>query len=86
MDSPQIRSKPSVRSPVKQIVTFPFLNSMWRPSAYLMVTTLGLINLIASYFFLVETKGINLDAVKIHEEDVEEDEKMDMVKKENGSA
>uniref|UniRef100_A0A1I7YL87 MFS domain-containing protein n=1 Tax=Steinernema glaseri TaxID=37863 RepID=A0A1I7YL87_9BILA len=65
---------------------FLFLNRTWPPSAYLMVSTLGMVNLIASYFFLVETKGINLDAVKIHEEDVEEDEQMDMLKKENGSA
>ncbi|KAK0415971.1 hypothetical protein QR680_012225 [Steinernema hermaphroditum] len=65
----------------------PFLNSIWGPSAYLTVVILGLINLVVSYFFLVETKGINLDAVKIHEEDVEEEEEqMDMLKKENGNA
>ncbi|KAK0415970.1 hypothetical protein QR680_012224 [Steinernema hermaphroditum] len=65
----------------------PFLNSIWGPSAFLTVAVVGLVNLVTSYFFLVETKGINLDAVKIHEEDVEEEEEqMDMLKKENGNA
>ncbi|KAK0414682.1 hypothetical protein QR680_011567 [Steinernema hermaphroditum] len=43
-----------------------FLNSVWAPSAYMAVSVLGLFNLTISYFFLVETKGIDLHTVPIH--------------------
>ncbi|CAD6193008.1 unnamed protein product [Caenorhabditis auriculariae] len=46
----------------------PFLNYAnvwWPPSVYLTVVLLGLVNLVISYTFLVETKNINLDAVHI---------------------
>ncbi|TKR75962.1 hypothetical protein L596_017179 [Steinernema carpocapsae] len=62
----------------------PFLNSLWGPSAYLAVVVIGLINLTTSYFFLVETKGCVLDDVKIHPEDLEDEEQSEeMLKKEN---
>ncbi|CAD5217765.1 unnamed protein product [Bursaphelenchus okinawaensis] len=45
--------------------TLAFLNSFWAPSAYLTVCSLGLINLIISYLWLVETKGVVLDKVNL---------------------
>ncbi|CAI5443970.1 unnamed protein product [Caenorhabditis angaria] len=39
----------------------------WPPSVYVTVVILGSINLIVSYFFLVETKNVNLDNVHITE-------------------
>ena len=43
-----------------------YLNILWEPSAYVTVVILGLINLIVSYKWLSETKGINLDDVRLH--------------------
>ncbi|PIC42649.1 hypothetical protein B9Z55_009658 [Caenorhabditis nigoni] len=42
-----------------------YANLWWPPSVYLTVVLLGTINLIISYFFLVETKNVNLDNVHI---------------------
>uniref|UniRef100_A0AC35F5B6 Major facilitator superfamily (MFS) profile domain-containing protein n=1 Tax=Panagrolaimus sp. PS1159 TaxID=55785 RepID=A0AC35F5B6_9BILA len=57
-----------------------YMNSHWPPSAYLTVVCLGIINLIISYKYLVETKGINLDHVHVEDETrevhVEEEVKM----------
>ncbi|CAI4230614.1 unnamed protein product [Auanema sp. JU1783] len=53
----------------------PYLNqatSVWPPALYLTVVVLGTVNLGMSYFFLVETKGINLDKVKIPDDDAED--------------
>ncbi|KJH45815.1 hypothetical protein DICVIV_08139 [Dictyocaulus viviparus] len=49
----------------------PFLtyaNVYWAPSLYLAVVILGVMNLVISYFFLVETKNVNLDHVTLDEE------------------
>ncbi|CAB3402410.1 unnamed protein product [Caenorhabditis bovis] len=57
----------------------PFLslaNQWWPPFIYATVVALGTINLIVSYFFLVETKNVNLDAVHI---DATEDESSPMM-------
>ncbi|KAL7078014.1 hypothetical protein ACQ4LE_002464 [Meloidogyne hapla] len=45
-----------------------FLNTHWSSSVYLVIVLIGLINLLISWLFLIETKGINLDAVHLHEE------------------
>uniref|UniRef100_A0A158P7D4 MFS domain-containing protein n=1 Tax=Angiostrongylus cantonensis TaxID=6313 RepID=A0A158P7D4_ANGCA len=42
-----------------------YMNSFWPPSVYFSVFVLGSINLIVSYMFLIETKGVNLDDVNI---------------------
>lgn len=42
-----------------------FLNSLWVASAYLTVILLGSLNLLISYFGLVETKGVDLDTVDL---------------------
>ncbi|KAF8359787.1 hypothetical protein PRIPAC_94782 [Pristionchus pacificus] len=55
---------------------------------YVIVVGLGVINLIQSYFFLVETKGIVLDNVKVDEDDFDEvvqSEEEEMHELENGS-
>ncbi|KAI6215476.1 hypothetical protein M3Y94_00389200 [Aphelenchoides besseyi] len=52
-----------------------YLNHLWAPSAYLAVVLLGLVNLLISYAWLVETKGVNLDKVKL-EGTTEEEMKM----------
>jgi len=49
--------------------TLAFLNTHWSASVYMTVVVLGTINLIASYFFLVETKGVVLDKVHIPDND-----------------
>ena len=48
------------------------MNTFWPPAVYLTVVILGSVNLIASYFFLVETKNVNLDEVTISDEPTEE--------------
>lgn len=50
--------------------TLAFLNTIWAPSAYLTVVVLGSVVLLISYAWLVETKGVNLDKVKLHEADI----------------
>ncbi|KAL4003515.1 Sugar transporter family protein [Acanthocheilonema viteae] len=40
-----------------------FLSNIWPPSAYLIVVIVGLISLISSCLFLVETKDVHLDRV-----------------------
>jgi len=47
---------------------------MWSSSAYLAVFSLGTTNLFVSYFWLPETKGIDLDAVQIGTGGDDEDE------------
>ncbi|KAI1704139.1 sugar transporter domain-containing protein [Ditylenchus destructor] len=44
-----------------------FMNTIWAPSAYLTICFLGSISLFVSYNWLIETRGINLDNVKLHE-------------------
>jgi hypothetical protein len=39
----------------------------------LVVTLLGLINLFVSYFWLVETKGVSLDTVKLDDKLLEQE-------------
>uniref|UniRef100_A0A914DUY0 Major facilitator superfamily (MFS) profile domain-containing protein n=1 Tax=Acrobeloides nanus TaxID=290746 RepID=A0A914DUY0_9BILA len=46
-----------------------FLNRFWAPSAYMTVVVLGIVNVCISYAWLVETKGVVLDDVKIKDED-----------------
>uniref|UniRef100_A0A0N5A5R7 MFS domain-containing protein n=1 Tax=Parastrongyloides trichosuri TaxID=131310 RepID=A0A0N5A5R7_PARTI len=43
------------------------LNTFWPSAAYSFVVSLGIINLIISYFFLVETKNVILDNVHVIE-------------------
>uniref|UniRef100_A0A0N5A5R8 MFS domain-containing protein n=1 Tax=Parastrongyloides trichosuri TaxID=131310 RepID=A0A0N5A5R8_PARTI len=45
----------------------PLLNNYWSPTMYLIVAGLGIVNFIVSYFFLIETKNINLDNVFVDE-------------------
>ncbi|VDD95558.1 unnamed protein product [Enterobius vermicularis] len=40
-----------------------YMTSIWRPATYLVVVVLGIINLIVSCLFLVETKNVNLEEV-----------------------
>jgi hypothetical protein len=40
-----------------------FLNTLWPVSAYLAVVLLGSLNWLISWLWLVETKGVDLDAV-----------------------
>ncbi|CAJ0941320.1 unnamed protein product, partial [Mesorhabditis belari] len=47
--------------------TLNHLNTIWPPSVFLAVTIVGVINLFVSYFFLVETKNVNLDNVTMGE-------------------
>lgn len=47
---------------------------------YLIASVLGLVNLACSFFFLVETKGVVLEAVRISEE--EEEDSLDLKKAE----
>ncbi|KAL3073710.1 hypothetical protein niasHS_015543 [Heterodera schachtii] len=42
-----------------------FLNSFWAVSVYLAVVLLGTLNLTVSCLWLVETKGISLDSVRL---------------------
>ncbi|KAI1704387.1 organic cation transporter-like protein [Ditylenchus destructor] len=44
-----------------------FMNTIWAPSAYLTICCLGCISLFVSWNWLIETKGIKLDNVKLHE-------------------
>uniref|UniRef100_A0A915ETS8 Major facilitator superfamily (MFS) profile domain-containing protein n=1 Tax=Ditylenchus dipsaci TaxID=166011 RepID=A0A915ETS8_9BILA len=62
--------------------TLAFMNTIWAPSAYLAVAVLGTISFLVSYFWLIETRGINLDSVKLHEEHLE----VDKGKIQNGNA
>lgn len=62
------------------------MNSFWSPSAYVTVVVLGTLNLFISYNWLVETKGINLDHVNVHDEEgtnVTAEENVKMLPKEN---
>nr|CDJ83752.1 Major facilitator superfamily MFS-1 domain containing protein [Haemonchus contortus] len=43
-----------------------YANVYWPPALYLAVVIAGLVNLVISYFFLVETKNVNLDSVTLH--------------------
>ncbi|CAK5077820.1 unnamed protein product [Meloidogyne enterolobii] len=45
-----------------------FLNTRWPASVYLIIVLIGSINLLISWLFLIETKGINLDSVHLHED------------------
>ncbi|KAK6744395.1 hypothetical protein RB195_011228 [Necator americanus] len=49
------------------VVLLTYANVYWAPSLYLAVVILGILNLIQSYLFLVETKGVNLDSVTLDE-------------------
>ncbi|KAK5984681.1 hypothetical protein GCK32_005974 [Trichostrongylus colubriformis] len=42
-----------------------YANVYWPPALYLAVVIAGLVNLVVSYFFLVETKNVNLDSVTL---------------------
>ncbi|KAK6021248.1 hypothetical protein OSTOST_13081 [Ostertagia ostertagi] len=42
-----------------------YANVYWPPALYLAVVIAGFVNLIISYFFLVETKNVNLDSVTL---------------------
>ncbi|KAF7627328.1 MFS domain-containing protein [Meloidogyne graminicola] len=47
-----------------------FVNTFWSLSVYLVIVLLGLFNLLISWLFLYETKGINLDAVHLHNNEI----------------
>lgn len=50
----------------------PFLtyaNKWWPPAVYITVIVLGTVNLLISYFFLQETKNVNLDDVHVDDEE-----------------
>ncbi|EPB72391.1 hypothetical protein ANCCEY_08514 [Ancylostoma ceylanicum] len=55
----------SILIAVSKMLTY--ANVYWAPSLYLTVVILGIVNLIISYFFLVETKDVNLDSVTLEE-------------------
>ncbi|KAL3116308.1 hypothetical protein niasHT_002391 [Heterodera trifolii] len=50
-----------------------FLNSFWAVSVYLAVALLGTLNLTVSFLWLVETKGINLDSVRLAQVEAEDE-------------
>ncbi|KAI6240062.1 hypothetical protein M3Y99_00490600 [Aphelenchoides fujianensis] len=56
--------------------TLTFLSHVWAPSPYLAVVVLGAINLAVSYAWLIETKGVNLDKVKLEGAETEEETKI----------
>ncbi|CAI2350981.1 unnamed protein product [Caenorhabditis sp. 36 PRJEB53466] len=61
----------------------PFLtyaNTWWPPAVYVTVIALGFINLLVSFFFLQETKNVNLDEVHVDAEE-REPEVMPMIQK-----
>ncbi|GMT19726.1 hypothetical protein PFISCL1PPCAC_11023 [Pristionchus fissidentatus] len=60
-----------------------YVNQHYGGLVYIIVVALGTINLIQSYFFLVETKGIVLDNVKVDDDDVTLDDE-EMTELENG--
>ncbi|KAI1700125.1 sugar transporter domain-containing protein [Ditylenchus destructor] len=45
-----------------------YLNTVWAPSAYLVLASLGSISLLVSCLWLVDTRGVNLDKVDFEEE------------------
>jgi hypothetical protein len=47
------------------------LNDRWAASAYLAVAVVGSVNLVVSYCWLIDTKGIPLDAVGLVKEGTE---------------
>uniref|UniRef100_A0A915EGC8 Major facilitator superfamily (MFS) profile domain-containing protein n=1 Tax=Ditylenchus dipsaci TaxID=166011 RepID=A0A915EGC8_9BILA len=49
--------------------TLAFMNTVWPPSAYFFVASLGLASLLVSFMWLVETKGVSLEKVKMYEEE-----------------
>ncbi|KAI1710190.1 sugar transporter domain-containing protein [Ditylenchus destructor] len=49
-----------------------FLNTIWAPSAYLMLASIGSISLLVSCLWLDDTRGVNLDKVEIKEEQDED--------------
>lgn len=51
-----------------------FLSNIWPPSAYLIVVLVGVISLISSCLFLVETKNIHLDRVDEESVSVQEEQ------------
>ena len=52
------------------------MNDIWAASAYFAVAVIGSINLLVSYLWLIDTKGVDLDAVKLGVEEEEKDEAM----------
>ncbi|KAL3116352.1 hypothetical protein niasHT_002435 [Heterodera trifolii] len=50
-----------------------FLNSFWAVSVYLAVVLLGTLNLTVSCLWLVETKGISLDSVRLAQMSAEDE-------------
>ncbi|KAI6177299.1 hypothetical protein M3Y97_00891600 [Aphelenchoides bicaudatus] len=56
--------------------TLTFFNRFWAPSVFVTVVVLGIVNLIVSYCWLVETKNVNLDKVKLESNPTEEEMKM----------
>lgn len=44
------------------------MNSIWSASVYVIIVVLGLLSLLISYNFLIETKGVDLGEVNIHKE------------------
>ncbi|KAL3096682.1 hypothetical protein niasHT_025110 [Heterodera trifolii] len=50
-----------------------FLNSFWAVSVYLAVVLLGTLNLMVSCLWLVETKGISLDSVRLAQMSAEDE-------------
>ncbi|PIO62004.1 hypothetical protein TELCIR_16457 [Teladorsagia circumcincta] len=73
-----IRSKISERT----ISELTYANVYWPPALYLAVVIAGFVNLIISYFFLVETKNVNLDSVTLNADPTTEE----MVMLENDTA
>lgn len=56
--------------------TLTYFNHFWAPSAYVTVVLLGIVNLTVSYIWLVETKNVNLDKVKLETVNADELDKM----------
>ncbi|PAV57798.1 hypothetical protein WR25_05105 [Diploscapter pachys] len=58
------------------------LTTYWSPAVYVTVVVLGTFNLIISYFFLIETKGVILDNVHVDDDEVNYNEETPMVEAE----
>uniref|UniRef100_A0A158R4N3 MFS domain-containing protein n=1 Tax=Syphacia muris TaxID=451379 RepID=A0A158R4N3_9BILA len=58
-----------------------YLATTWRPAPYLIVTAVGIVNLIVSCLYLVETKNINLEKVGENQNDANQEEMVTMIDK-----
>lgn len=66
------------------MILAPFLtyaNTWWSPAVNVTVIVLGSANLLISYFFLPESKGVNLDDVHVNDDDENVPENTPMVQK-----